>query len=74
MKIIMYRIWQSTWGILQTLLGLIMFIIHSKSRHFSYHGAIITVWNVKSSMSLGEFVFVIVNELSFFPMVQSYIA
>ncbi len=51
-----------------------MFIIHSKSRHFSYHGAIITVWNVKSSMSLGEFVFVIVNELSFFPMVQSYIA
>ncbi len=58
MKTFIYRIWQSTWGILQTLLGLIMFIIHIKSRHFSYHGAIITVWNVKSSMSLGVFVFV----------------
>lgn len=53
MKIIVYRIWQSTWGILQTLLGLIMFIIHIRSRHFNYHGAIITVWDAKSSMSLG---------------------
>lgn len=58
MKIIVYRIWQSTWGILQTLLGLIMFIIHIRSRHFNYHGAIITVWDAKSSMSLGLFVFV----------------
>ena len=58
MKTIIYRIWQSTWGILQTLLGLIMFIIHIKNRHFSYHGAIITVWNGKSSVSLGLFVFI----------------
>ena len=35
-----------------------MFIMHFKSKHYTYHGAIITEWNVKSSMSLGLFVFV----------------
>ena len=58
MKIIIYRIWQCTWGILQTFLGLIMFIKNFKSKHYTYHGAIITEWNEKSSMSLGLFVFV----------------
>ena len=58
MKIVMYRLWQCTSGILQTFLGLIMFMIHFKSQHYSYHGAIITEWNDKSSMSLGLFVFV----------------
>ena len=58
MKITIYRIWQCTWGMLQAFLGLIMFIIHFKSKHFSYHGAIITEWDIKSSMSLGLFVFV----------------
>ena len=58
MKKILYTIWQCTWGILQTLLGLIMFMLHFKSRHFVYHGAIITEWNTKSSISLGLFVFV----------------
>ena len=58
MKKILYTIWQCTWGILQTLLGLIMFMIHFKSRHFAYHGAIITEWDTKSSISLGLFVFV----------------
>ena len=42
MKIIIYRIWQSTWGILQTFLGLIMFIKHFKSKHYTYHGAFFT--------------------------------
>lgn len=58
MKVIIYRIWQCTWGILQTFLGVIMFAKHFKSKHYAYHGAIITEWNVKSSMSLGLFVFV----------------
>ena len=58
MKIVSYRIWQCTWGILQTFLGLIMFILHFKCKHYTYHGAIITEWNAKSSMSLGLFVFV----------------
>lgn len=58
MKIFLYRLQQCTWGVLQTLLGLIVFLLHWQDRHFSYHGAIITVWRAKSSVSLGLFVFV----------------
>lgn len=45
-------------GNITNTLSLIMFIMHLKSKHYTYHGAIITEWNVKSSMSLGLFVFV----------------
>ena len=57
MKII-YILLQFTWGILQTLLGLILFLLHKKNKHYSYHGAIVTEWESKSSVSLGCFVFV----------------
>jgi len=53
-----YRIWQCTWGFLQTLLGLLVFLAHHADRHYSYHGAVVTVWEIKSSVSLGMFVFV----------------
>ena len=57
-KNLLYRIWQCTWGILQTLLGFIIFLKHYKNKHFTYHGAIVTVWELKTSVSLGLFVFV----------------
>ena len=58
MKGLLYFLWQSTWGILQTLLGLFNFLIHIKAKHYFYHGAVITEWKNKSSVSLGLFVFV----------------
>ncbi len=58
MRIFIYRIWQCTWGILQTFLGLLLFLMCYKDKHFDYHGAIVTVWKIKSSVSLGMFVFV----------------
>ncbi len=58
MKILIYRIWQCTWGILQTLLGAVVFLMHYRDKHFNYHGAVITVWETRSSVSLGMFVFV----------------
>lgn len=58
MSVFIYRIWQFTWGILQTLLGLIVFLFHATDKHYSYHGAVVTVWESKSSVSLGMFVFV----------------
>ncbi len=58
MKIFIYRIWQCTWGILQTTLGLVLFLLHFNVKHFHYHGATVTVWETKSSVSLGMFVFV----------------
>ena len=58
MKIILYCFVQSTWGCIQSLLGLLNFLLHIKDRHYFYHGAVITEWNDKSSVSLGMFVFV----------------
>ncbi len=58
MKTLVYRFLQCTWGILQTTLGLFVFLLHIKDEHFSFHSAIITKWKGKSSVSLGMFVFV----------------
>lgn len=58
MLLFVYKILQCTWGIIQTLLGFIIFLLHCKNKHFCYHGAIVTQWQSKSSMSLGLFVFV----------------
>lgn len=55
---ILYRIIQCTWGLLQTLLGAVVFLTNRNAPHFSYHGAIVTRWNKPSSVSLGLFVFV----------------
>ncbi len=54
----LYVLLQSTWGILQTLLGFILFVIHARRRHYFYHGACVTVWKNPSSVSLGLFVFI----------------
>ena len=54
----LYKLCQCTWGILQTLLGFAVFLMHRRNRHFWYHGALITLWNSKTSVSLGLFVFV----------------
>ena len=58
MKVALYRIWQCTWGFLQTLLGFFTFLLHIDDKHYHYHGAIVTEWKSKSSVSLGMFVFI----------------
>lgn len=55
---ILYRLLQCTWGGLQSLLGAVVFLLHCKQPHFSYHGAIVTRWKGASSVSLGLFVFI----------------
>ncbi len=54
----LYILWQCTWGILQSLLGAVLLLLTVKCRHFRYHGALVTVWNKPSSVSLGMFLFV----------------
>jgi len=61
MKNILYIVVQCTWGLPQTLLGFIVFLINIKNKHYFYHGAIITERNVPSSLSLGMFVFITTN-------------
>lgn len=58
MKLFLYRLWQCTWGLPQTILGLLEFIKHRKELHYSYHGAIVTECNCNLNISLGLFVFV----------------
>lgn len=53
-----YIILQCTYGIIQSLLGFFVFMLNVKEKHFMYHGAVVTVWKSKSSVSLGMFVFV----------------
>ncbi len=54
----LYTLIQCTWGILQTALGFIIFLLNFKSPHFSYKGAIVIKWKSKSSLSLGMFIFI----------------
>ena len=58
MKKLLYTIIQITWGLPQTLLGFLLFILNIKEKHFYYNGSIVTIWKNKSSMSLGLFVFI----------------
>lgn len=42
MKTALYRLIQCTWGLPQTLLGLIVFLTNLRDRHYHYHGAVVT--------------------------------
>ena len=53
-----YLLIQFTWGLLQSLLGLFVFLVNFRSSHYFYYGAIVTEWNLKSSVSLGCFIFI----------------
>ena len=57
-KTVFYRLWQCTWGFLQTFMGLIIFLINFRARHFCFHGAVFTECKLSSSISLGMFVFI----------------
>ena len=52
---------QCTWGILQTFLGLILFLLNIKKKHYWHRNAIVTEWYHEGSISLGLFLFVEVS-------------
>lgn len=56
--VVLYWLWQLSWGILQTLIGFILFLFNLNRRHFLYRGAVITEWKRGGGISLGLFVFV----------------
>ena len=60
MRRTLFTLAQLTWGLPQTLLGLLLFIYwfpRSETR-YCYHGAMITEWTARGGISLGLFVFV----------------
>lgn len=57
----LYWLLQLTWGILQNLLGLFLWLILTVlkpcRKRFVYHGAFVSQWRLKFSMGLGLFIF-----------------
>ena len=57
MKTAVFRLWQWTWGFPQTLLGLILYLIHKDKPRSAYHGCIVTHWGNGGSLGVGMFLF-----------------
>ncbi|MBQ9044817.1 MAG: hypothetical protein IJ112_02575 [Oscillospiraceae bacterium] len=53
-----YRLLQWTWGLPQTLCGSVVYLRYHNNPHAPYHGALVTVWPHRSSVSLGMYIFV----------------
>lgn len=57
MKKALFWLAQWTWGIIQNLIGLFLFLCLIGRKHRTFHGAVITTWKLGSSLSLGMFIF-----------------
>lgn len=58
---ILYLLIQIIWGIIQTFAGAVLYLINMKFKHYLYHGAVVTEWNIPTSVSLGLFIFISEN-------------
>lgn len=60
MRTFLYIFWQYTWGILQNLVGGVIYLFFRLRgcEHFRYQGALAIIWPIKAgSMSMGRFLF-----------------
>ena len=57
MKRFLVMFLQCTWGIVQTLMGAVVFLKNIRCPHKIYRGCIDTRWNGRGGMSLGLFIF-----------------
>ncbi len=57
MKRALYVFAQCTWGLVQTLLGFLVFLATIRCPHSIYRGCIDTRWKGRGGMSLGLFIF-----------------
>lgn len=58
LKLVTYRILQCSWGIIQTLVGLCLYVKYRHYPHSNFHGSIRTAWPKRGGVSLGLFIFV----------------
>lgn len=54
---LLYFLVQCSWGLLQTAAGAAVFLRYRRCPRFPFHGAVVTVWPLYSSLSLGAFIF-----------------
>lgn len=57
MKKLLYLLIQCTWGLLQTAAGAAVFLRFRSCPHFRFRSAVVTVYPLYSSLSLGPFIF-----------------
>ena len=53
----LFRLWQWTWGLPQTLIGFMICLAHKGAPRRNYHGCIVTKWKHSGSLGLGMFLF-----------------
>ena len=59
LKGIFHFLIQWTWGILQNIAGLAVFLVNIRRKHYRYRNCFVTEWNNRdSSMGLGMFIFI----------------
>ena len=63
----LYILLQCIWGLPQTLVGLVVFLLNCNCKHYLYHGSVVTTWGSKSSLSLGLFVFISDDPFCYYP-------
>lgn len=54
----LFIILQCIWGLPQTLVGFLLFLINMDKDHLFYNGSILIIWNRSDGISLGLFIFV----------------
>lgn len=65
MHTVLYYILQWTWGIIQNVIGLCLFLINVCRKHALYKGTVYTVWSSRrGSLGLGMFIFISESELA----------
>ena len=57
MKKFLFRAWQWTWGLPQTLLGAVIYLCCPGCAHSRYRGTVVTHWKQKGSLGVGMFLF-----------------
>ncbi len=57
MRHTLYILWQCLWGFPQSFVGAVIFLFNLRRPHRLYHGAVVTEWTCRGSVSLGMFVF-----------------
>lgn len=58
MSKVLYWILQLTWGLPQTIVGFIVFILNIRKKHYLFNSAVATEWDRDSGVSLGLFIFI----------------
>ena len=57
MKTLLFRLWQWTWGLPQTLIGAILYLRCRGCRRDRYRGTFVTYWKQRGSLGVGMFLF-----------------